>query len=251
MKRIKNILFYSLFLALANCTEPFPIATIEFEDIFVVESTITNELKLQVVKLSRTIDLTDIGQAIVDNAIVKVEASNGNVFDFSQDTETGNYISNSEFQAMPDITYTLKINTQNGQSYTSKAVTLTPAVAMDRIYPESVVVNEEEGVQVFVDTDIQMGDARYFRYEYKETYEILLPNTSGITWRIINVNDFRRTFEIALGSKRIDESCYSTIESKGIVQTSTSNLGENGIFRFPNRTEAGLTMFWATDRQYL
>ena len=235
MKRIKNILFYSLFLALANCTEPFPIATIEFEDILVVESTITNELKRQEVKLSRTIDLADLGQAIVDNAIVKIEASDGSEFDFSQDTETGNYISNSEFQAMPDIAYTLKINTQNSQSYTSKAVALTPALEITRVYPESVVVNEEEGVQVFVDADNQMGDARYFRYEYEETYEILLPNTSGVNWRIINVNDFRRTFEIALGSRRIDEKCYSTIESEGIVQTSASNLGENGIFRFPIR----------------
>jgi len=231
MKRIKNILFYSLFLALANCTEPFPIGTIEFEDIFVVESTITNELKLQVVKLSRTIDLTDIGQAIVDNAIVKVEASNGNVFDFSQDTETGNYISNSEFQAMPDITYTLKINTQNGQSYTSKAVTLTPAVAMDRIYPELVVVNEEEGVQVFVDTDI-LGDARYFRYEYEETYEILLPNPTSFSWEINGFSNFG-AYNIELSERRLDEKCYSTIESEGIVQTSTSNLGENKIFRFP------------------
>ena len=92
MKRIKNILYYSLFLALAACTEPFPIATVEFEDILVVESTITNELKRQVVKLSRTTGLTDFGQAIVDNANVMVEDSNGSIFDFSQDTETRHYI---------------------------------------------------------------------------------------------------------------------------------------------------------------
>jgi hypothetical protein len=234
MKRIKNILFYFLFLALANCTEPFPIGTIEFEDILVVESTITNELKRQEVKLSRTIDLTDLGQAIVDNAIVKVEASDGSVFDFSQDTETGNYVSNSEFQAMPDATYTLKISTQNGQSYTSKTVTLTPAVAIDRIYPEPVVVNEEEGVQVFVDTDNQMGDARYFRYEYEETYEILLPNPTSLSWEINGFSDFG-VYNVELSERRLDEKCYSTIESEGIVQTSTSNLGENEIFRFPVR----------------
>jgi len=235
MKRIKNILYYSLFLALAACTEPFPIATIEFEDILVVESTITNELKRQVVKLSRAIGLTDFGQAIVDNANVKVEGSSGTVFDFSQDTETGHYISNSVFQAMPDIAYTLKIKTPNGQSYMSKPVALTPAVEIDRIYPESVVLNEEEGVQVFVDANNVNGMGQYFRYEYEETYEILLPNTSGVTWSIFNVNDFTRSFEIALGPKRIDEKCYSSIESVGIVQTSTSNLGENGVFRFPLR----------------
>ena len=231
MKRIKNILYYSLFLALAACTEPFPIATVEFEDILVVESTITNELKRQVVKLSRTTGLTDFGQAIVDNANVMVEDSNGSIFDFSQDTETRHYISNLEFQAMPDITYILRINTQNGQSYMSTAVALTPVVEIDRVYPELRSENGKEGIQVFVDADNINGMGQYFRYEYEETYEILLPNTSGITWAIFNVNDFTRSYELALGSRRIDEKCYSTFESEGIVQTSTSNLGENRVFR--------------------
>ena len=235
MKRIKNILYYSLFLALAACTEPFPIATVEFEDILVVESTITNELKRQVVKLSRTTGLTDFGQAIVDNANVMVEDSNGSIFDFSQDTETRHYISNLEFQAMPDITYILRINTQNGQSYMSTAVALTPVVEIDRVYPELRSENGIEGIQVFVDADNINGMGQYFRYEYEETYEILLPNTSGITWAIFNVNDFTRSYELALGSRRIDEKCYSTFESEGIVQTSTSNLGENRVFRFPLR----------------
>ncbi|MCK5442492.1 MAG: DUF4249 domain-containing protein [Maribacter sp.] len=234
-KRVRNILPCFLFLALAACTEPFPIATIKFEDILVVESTITNELKRQVVKLSRTIDLTDLDQAIIDNANVKVEGSDGSVFDFSQDTETRHYISNLEFQAMPDIAYTLKINTPNSQSYSSTAVSLTPVVEIDRVYPELRSENGKEGVQVMVDADNINGMGQYFRYEYEETYEILLPNTSGVSWSIFNVNDFTRSFEIVLGPKRIDEKCYSTIESEGIVQTSTSNLGENGVFRFPLR----------------
>jgi len=235
MKRINNILFYSLFLALAACTEPYPIATLEFDDLLVVESTITNELKRQLVKLSRTSGLNGFGQVVVDNANVSVEDSNGGVFDFSQDTETGYYMSNSEFQAMPDITYILKIDTQNGQSYSSRAVTLTPVVEMDRVYPELRTEDGKEGVRIFIDVDNINGMGEYFRYEYEETYEILLPNTSGISWAIIDTDDFTRTYDIVLATKRIDEKCYSTIESGGIIQTSTSNLGENRVVRYPLR----------------
>lgn len=235
MKKTKNILLSSLFLLLVACTEPFPIETIEFENILVVESSITNEMKRQVVKLSRTIRLTDFGQATEDNANVKVEGSDGNVFDFSQDSEMGYYLSDAAFQAVPNVSYTLKIVTQNGQSYTSTTVTLSPEVAMDQVYPESVVKNGKEGVQVFVDTENLAGDARYFRYEYEETYKVRLPNPSGFTFEFFDVSDFTRTYEIELMERRLDLECYSTIKSEGILQISTSNLGENRIFRHPVR----------------
>lgn len=220
---------------LVACTESFPIETITYENILVVESTITNELKQQVVKLSNTIRLTDFGQAFEDNANVMVEVSDGNVFDFSQDSDTGYYVSNVEFRAMPNVSYTLKINTQDGRSYSSSAVNLTPEVAMDQVYPESVVENGREGAQVFIDTDNKAGDARYFRYEYEETYKIRLPNPSGFTFEFFNVSDFTRSYEIELIERRLDLECYNTIESEGISQTSTSNLGENRIFRYPIR----------------
>jgi len=235
MRRIKNKLFYFPLLLLVTCTEPFPIETIEYENILVVESTLTNEMKRQVVKLSRTIRLTEFGQVFEENATVKIEGSDGNVFDFSQDSETGYYISDLEFQAVPNVAYALKITTQDGQSYSSGEVVLTPEVAMDRVYAESVIENGEEGVQVFVDTDNAAGDARYFRYEYEETYEVLLPNPSGFTFEFFNVSDFTRTYEIELIERRLDLKCYSTIGSEGIIQTTTSNLGENRIFRFPIR----------------
>jgi len=235
MGKIKNILFYFLLLTLASCTEPFPIETIEYEDILVVESTITNELKRQVVKLSRTIRLTDFGQAIEDNAIVKVEGSDGNVFDFSQDTETGHYLSTIPFQAIPNVSYVLKVTTQNGQSYSSNEVIMPAVVAMDRVYPESVVENGIEGVQVFVDTDNSNGAGQYFRYEYEETYKVRLPNPSGLTFEFFDVSDFTRTYQIELKERRLDLECYSTEKSEGILQISTSNLGENRIFRYPVR----------------
>lgn len=236
MKRIKNILFYLLFLTLVTCTEPFPIETITYENILVVESTITNEMKKQVVKLSRTIPLTDFGQAIEKNAIVTIEDGNGTVFDFSQDSETGNYMSDIEFQSLPNVTYTLKIKTQNGQNYISDPVTLTPIVEMDRVYPEFISNNRKEGIQVLVDTDNSNSEGQYFRYEYEETYKVLLPRPSPFYWEIVNYSPFTQTYQIELTEReRFDLTCYSMANSEGILQTTTSNLGENKIVRFPIR----------------
>lgn len=233
---IKNILPCFLFLVLTSCTEPFPIETIEFENIPVVESTLTDEMKRQVVKLSQTISLEDFGLEITDNAEVRIEDSNGSVFTFSQDSETQTYLSDIEFQAESNTLYTLKIKTSDGRSYTSKAVEIPPKAHMERIYPEFISENGKEGIQVYVDTDNASSNAEYFRYEYEETYKVRLPSNAQFDWEIIDegFNGFYR-IEITPRDWTDKEFCYPTISSKGIIQTSTNDLDVNRIVRFPVR----------------
>ena len=237
MKRIKNILFYALFLALAACTEPFPIETIEFEDILVVESTLTDEMKRQVVRLSKTIQLENFGLDVVDNADVIIEDSNGNVFMFSQDAGTQTYLSDIEFQAEQNTQYTLKIRTSDGRGYTSRAVETPPKATIERVYAEFVSEAGKEGVQVFIDSDDAMGGAKYFRYEYEETYKVQLPANAKFDWEIVNYSEFTQTGILVLTPRdwTDEEFCYPTVNSKGIIQTSTSELDENRVVRFPIR----------------
>ncbi|MCM4154029.1 DUF4249 domain-containing protein [Arenibacter sp. N53] len=235
MKKIKNILIYFILLLLIGCTEPFPIQDIDFEDILIVESTITNEMKQQRVKLSRTISLESFGQNIEKNAIVQIEDSNGTTFTFSQDTETGDYVSDEEFQAVPNISYTLKIKTGDGRGYISKPVQIPAAVPIERVYAELISENGKEGISVFVDTDNTNGSGQYFRYEYEETYKVKLPNPKTFDWEVVNYNNFSGSYELELTQIEQDFVCYSSVGSKGIVQTSSGNLGENKVLRFPVR----------------
>lgn len=238
MNRIKNIWLYFLFLTLVACTEPFPIETITFDDILVVESSITDEMKRQEVKLSRTISLIDFGQSIVDNAKVQVEDSNGTIFLFSQDAQTQTYISNIAFQAEQNTKYTLKIKTPDGRDYTSKAVELPPQAPIKQVYAEFVSeIGKKEGIQIFVDSDNPMNGAQYFRYEYEETYKVRLPSNAKFDWEIVLYDDFTRTGIIELTPRdwTDKEFCYPTFSSKGIIQTSTSDLDENSVVRFPIR----------------
>jgi hypothetical protein len=235
--KTKNILLYFLCLVQTQCTETFPIATIEFENILIVESTLTDEIKRQGVRLSRTIGLEEFVLDIVDNAEVWIEDSNGTVFTFSQDSETQTYLSDIEFQAEANILYTLKINTPDGRGYTSKAVEVPPRSPIKQVYSEFVSEVGKEGVQVFVDSDNAMGDAEYFRYEYEETYKVKLPANAKFDWEIVNVNNFSGSYQIEITPREWTDKqfCYPTISSKGIIQTSTDGLAENSIVGFPVR----------------
>src|SRR5690606_7034393 len=125
---------FGIFLFQMGCTEPYEIETVNYENVLVVESTITDEFKQQIVKLSRTSSLEDTSVLIENNATVTVVSNNGDNFSFSQDNETGFYVSDQPFSAQPNTSYTLNIVTQDGKRYTSSSVVLPPVVEMDEVY---------------------------------------------------------------------------------------------------------------------
>ena len=85
---MKNYLLYIAFLILAlgifSCTEPYEIESKGFERILVVESTITDQPRHQIVKLSRTTSLDNTAIQYESNAAISVVGSNGDNFKFSQ-----------------------------------------------------------------------------------------------------------------------------------------------------------------------
>ncbi len=229
--------FISLMLLQISCTEPYEIETVDFESVLVVESTITNEVKPQVVKLSKTSRLEDPEILIVNNATVTVSASNGDNYSFYWDSESDNYLSEQPFSAAPNTSYILKIVTSDGKRYSSTAVTLPPSVEIGELYAERIVdaTDNKDGVQVLVDTEDLTGQAKYYRYEYEETYKIIAPNPSPYISEIINYNPSTGSYEVVLTPREPEEICYSTEFSSGISQITTTELNENRIFRFPVR----------------
>ncbi len=218
-----------------GCTEPYVIETVNYESVLVVESTITDEMKPQVVKLSRTSTLENPGVLTENNANVTVSGSNGDSFSFTQDNETGFYVSQQPFQAQPNVSYTLNIIAQDGKRYTSSAVNLPPSVGIDELYAEPIVspTDNKDGVQVLVNTQDPTGNAKYFRYEYEETYKIKAPNPSQYSTQIINYNPELGTYDVILTRRDPQQICYSSEYSTGITQTTTTELNENRVFHFP------------------
>lgn len=228
MKKIKYILFIALIVI--GCKEPFEIETQEFKSVLVVEATITNELKHQEVKLSRTSALESNEQILENNAIVNVIDDEQNIFSFAQSTE-GSYVSDIPFQAEPNVTYTLEITTSNGRQYVSEPTLLTPVSQIDNLYAELI---DGTDVKIFVDSNNSTTGARYFRYEYDETYKVVAPKYTNRDIEITNYDLNTDTYDIIV-SDNLDqeEVCFQTKNNLEIIQTTTSELEDNDVLRLP------------------
>ena len=242
MKIIRsNILLFSIsLLSFLGCTEPFTIVDtidLDYENLLVVECSLTNEVKRQEVKLSRTIGLDEFGQPFENDATVNIENTEGVSFHFSQNEETGIYLSDEVFSAIENTSYTLKIATKNGEEYTSTPMRIGKPVAIDAVYPELDQEYDFEGVTVYVDAHDDSNTAKYFRYEYEETYKIRVPNPSNYNWEFTNFGiEDAGYYEVDLTWKTPKTICYSpTFKSKGIMQFSTKNLDESNVVHFPIR----------------
>ena len=225
---------YGLFLLLwATCTDPFVIETREFENVLIVESLITNEDKRHLVKLSRTIPLEGKVPKSEGNANVRVEADNGQIFEFSYDDTTGHYLSDQAFYAKPGIGYSLKVDTEDGRSFASDKVTLPPLAEIERVYTEPIVEGGLDGIKIYVDSEESSGQAEYFRYEYEATYKIKVPKPTDWNWVYGDYDFVTGNYDVQLTYKKPEIICYSSDKSSGIFQTSTAEFDQNRVFRYP------------------
>ncbi|MBQ0768786.1 MAG: DUF4249 domain-containing protein [Bizionia sp.] len=234
MKDFYNILTLAVILISFNCTEEIPLETNGFEDVLVVEATISNELKHQEIKLSRTYFLEQNTQTIENNANVSIQDNLGNNYTFTQNDE-GVYSSNIAFEALPNVIYTLYITTSNGKLYKSSEKVLTPIAEISSLYVEEGP--DSNSVQVVIDSNNEATDAQFFRYEYEETHKIKVPYYSIYNAKLTNIVNYGQEFDVDLVLKEENEEiCFTTNKSIGIIQTSTDHLESNIVSKFPVRT---------------
>lgn len=212
-----------------SCIEPFDIKTITFESALVVEATITNELKYQELKLSRTFDLETGEPSNESNANVKVIDNFQNIYSFYE-TTSGKYVSAEAFSAIEGRVYQLKIVTNDGKSYSSQLTKLTNTSQIDKVYAEKS--EDGNGVNIFVDSYNSNGNSRYYRFGYEETYKIIASKWAYRDLVVISKYPPEFDFVPRNENKRI---CYKTINSIGIIQTETNNLVDDRITKFPVR----------------
>lgn len=233
-----GIIFATIFTI--SCIEPFDIATQTFENILVVEATITNELKYQEINLSRTFRLEEEGPFAENNANVTVIDDFQNTYNF-QEADSGKYISTLEFSAIHGRNYQLIILTADGKKYTSNPTQLsnvveefTTSIAKER--------NDDgvEGVTIYANSFDPSGNSKYYRYEYEETYKIIAPYWSpldafGVS--MVPTNDDPPPLHEVYTLPRTKEEriCYNILYSDLILQTETNLFSEDRITNFPIR----------------
>jgi hypothetical protein len=220
------------FLAVTSCTEPYALQTNAYEEAIVIEATITNELKNQEIKVSKTYRFEENGPTFESGAIVFLTDDLGNQYDFEE--KDGKYVSKIIFQAAQDRAYRLKVMTKDGESYTSRSETLTTANELESLSTNITTKENEEGVEIIANCFDPNGKSRYYRYEYEETYKVIAPK-----WvtneAIVYLNTQTQSKEIFLQPRTTEvRTCYSSKKSDKIILNNTNNLSEDRV-NFPVR----------------
>jgi len=211
-----------------SCVEPYQLETTNFEEAIVIEATITNELKNQEIKLSKTYKFEENGPAFETGAHVSLTDDQGTDYEFQEQSDK--YVSTAPFQAVAGRSYTLNIVLADGKSYRSTPETLTATNTIESVVPQVFTTPEgARGVNINVSSFDPTGNSKYYRYEYEETYKIIVP-----FWRAYNLfyNDMAGDFELVLRDSET-KTCYSTSYSNDIVLTTTNGLSEDRVDNFP------------------
>jgi hypothetical protein len=223
--KITKILFLLPMLMFIGCTEQYILQTETFEDAIVVEATLTNELKIQEIKLSRTYKLEAMSETSESGAQVYVTDSDGNQYDFLEND--GLYQSETPFKAEVGKRYRLNIITQNGKTYQSESEVLTTENPMQEVLPTVMQRNGERGVGIVVKSYDPNNTSKYYRYEYVETFKVIAPQWDDER-TILTQND-SGTGILVIPRTQETQTCYSTENSNDIIQTSTNDLSEDRV----------------------
>lgn len=197
----------------------------DFENYLVVEAEITDELKHQQVSLTRTYDLDEtIENNVEQNARVQIITGEGEIFSFREMTD-GIYESETEFQAMPGVSYQLSILTATGEEYVSTPEELLPASRIEDIEVERRILDGTDGLVISVNTSGDATDSDYYRFEYEETFEVISRYRYGSDLEYDAVRD--TIYEVF---KDYDEHlCYNTTVSNELILGSTTDLSDNSL----------------------
>lgn len=232
---IKNTILLTLLTILfCGCTETFPLVTNTYEEIVVIEATLTNEIKTQEIKITKTSKFEDEDVAVESGAKVIVKDDQNNEYLFVEDS--GVYKSQVAFQAVPDRKYTLEVTTKDGKIYQSSAQTLTTVNPIQSVVPALAVnKNNETGVQINVNTYDPAKSSNYYRYEYEETFKVVAPK-----WNLLKIITTGPQSVELINNDPNTRICYSNQKSTDIILVNTNNQAEDRVnlpIRFINEND--------------
>lgn len=226
-KKIAGILCITAMLQ--ACVEPFEAYTLTFDNALVIEATITNQMKQQEVKLSRTFMFESDGPEPERRADVRVVDDTGTEFLFLE-ASPGVYKSESAFGAIAGRKYHLEITSEKGMMYQSSEEDLAPTAAIDELYAERTTdENGNEGMAIRVSGSSATDNARNYRYEFEETYKIIAPKWTNKDL-IPDPND--RCGVLVVDREKEERVCYATKPNNTILITNTNGFSKDRVSNF-------------------
>lgn len=219
MKIFKIILFLIITL-LTSCIVQFIPETEEDKELLVVEGLITDKPGINTIKLSKSLPLGGKSLAKpLKGCLVTILDDAGHLYSLKE-TLSGTYVTDPAlFKGTVGVTYKLRVDTRsafNNLVFESVPLRMKPVPAIDSLYYEKVLIEEEkygsvqkEGCQIYLNTSDPANECRFYRWEYSETWQFRLP---------YNVTN---------------QVCYITNNSGIINVRNTSILAEDRVTRYP------------------
>lgn len=219
----------------------------------VVEAVLTDEMITQKVYLSRSSLRLDLETDTVYNpyiplgirpkdsvdmeggANVRLFGDNGTEHSFTEGDE-GVYLSNQQFAMEVGVDYTLEVITSNGLEYESDPLVVQGKSQLTNLYAEKAMSQSgEEGIAIYVDSEPQQGNPRFYRYTYEETYKIVAPLWDDQQF-VLTDYDPCALPEVTYNLEIVDREeqnrvCYNTLSSTTIDQLSTAGNQEDKVSR--------------------
>jgi hypothetical protein len=174
-----------------------------------------------VIKLARTFSVNTKNVGPVEaQARVSIQDDAGQRYSLTE-SPAGTYTS-AVLTLNPSRQYQLRITTAQGREYAS---TKQPMVLTPPIDTLTWTLTPVQGIQVYLGTHGASAAARYYRWEYDETYQFVSAFESAIEY------DPRRNFVRSRGLSI--HRCWRTEPSTAILQGSSAQLNQNALADFP------------------
>jgi len=161
----KHILIVAL-VSMVSCKEPYEPAILSSPDSSLVVEGLLNVNGATSIKLSRTTPLENSRVKWETGAQVDVEGKDNSIRSLVSNG-TGIY-SSPDLNLVAGDEYRLRIRTSVGKEYLSDFVTALQTPPIDSVS----WLQEPDGLHLYVGTHDPLGNTRYYRWEYEETWEV-------------------------------------------------------------------------------
>ena len=221
---------FALLLVTAGCKEKYESPAISPETGYlVVEGTINSGPGSSILKLSRTTILNNRNIQYEQGATVSIEGDNNVNFTLTEITAGTYDVDDLVLDA--NTKYKLHITTASGKEYLSDFTTVINNPPIDSISWKQ----ENGGVQLYINTHDPQNNARYYQWEYTETWEFHSAFTSIVKYKVVHINTgdvysavYKDSLELS-PSQQVYQ-CWQNNSSSSLLLGSTAKLSKDVVF---------------------
>ena len=222
---MNKLLFPVIVLLIASCKQEFisPAPSI-YTGYLVVEGVINNGGKTSIL-LSRTNSLRDTVKKYERGAKMQLEDNHNNTISFLENSN-GSY-SITTLQLDTSLRYRLHIKTSNNEVYQSDFVGINYNPPIDSIN----WVRDNNGVQLFINTNNPQNNTRYYQWQYNETWEFHSAFTASLKWVATPAANNALTLSVEYRDTLdpVINTCFQFNASNTIILGSSAKLSQDII----------------------